>query len=195
MKKFVVFIIALVLSGAGSVGAETYRAELNASSAAVFAGVDAKQYVTQGYMKYGASAFYVDTSKKEYSLFDVKLMVGSETLLPDLHFEVGFKGILGSAEDENDDGSLGAVAFTGVSAYRLPQSLSPIPVQFYLGLSGSPRPLSFLDSRNYFDVKTGVDIYVVENAALQLSYRYYDIELEDWDFKDDRLMVGIAIEF
>lgn len=195
MKKIVAFAIALVCVGAGTANAETYRAELNASSSAVFAGIQSKQYVTEGYAKCGASAMYVDTTKKEYSVFDLRLMVGSETLLPDLNFEVGFKGILGSAEDKRDDGSMGAVAFTGIAAYRLPQSLSPIPVQLSLELSGAPRPLSFLDSKNYFDVKTGVDVYIVENAALQLSYRYYSIELDGWDFKDDRLMVGIAIEF
>jgi hypothetical protein len=195
MKKIFVHTVILLILGTGIVRAETFRAVLNASQSSIFAGVDAKRYVTEGYMKYGGNGIFVDTDTKKYGLLNIKLTVGSETLLENLVCEVGLKGVLGSAEERDDDGSIGAVAFSGVAAYKLPQSITPIPVQFSLELSGSPSVLTFLDSRNYFDVKTGIDVYIVENAALQLSYHYYSINMKNWDFKDDRILLGIALEF
>lgn len=195
MKKIFIHTIILLILGTGIVRAETFRAVLNASQSSIFAGVDAKRYVTEGYMKYGGNGIFVDTDTKKYGLLNIKLTVGSETLLENLVCEVGLKGVLGSAEERDDDGSIGAVAFSGVAAYKLPQSITPIPIQFSLELSGSPSVLTFLDSRNYFDVKTGIDVYIVENAALQFTYHYYNINMKNWDFQDDRILLGIALEF
>ena len=195
MKKIFIRTIILLILGTGIVRAETFRAVLNASQSSIFAGVDAKRYVTEGYMKYGGNGIFVDTDTKKYGLLNIKLTVGSETLLENLVCEIGLKGVLGSAEERDDDGSIGAVAFSGVAAYKLPQSITPIPIQFSLELSGSPSVLTFLDSRNYFDVKTGIDVYIVENAALQFSYHYYGINMKNWDFQDDRILLGIALEF
>lgn len=195
MKKIFIHTIILLILGTGIVRAETFRAVLNASQSSIFAGVDAKRYVTEGYMKYGGNGIFVDTDTKKYGLLNIKLTVGSETLLENLVCEIGLKGVLGSAEERDDDGSIGAVAFSGVAAYKLPQSITPIPIQFSLELSGSPSVLTFLDSRNYFDVKTGIDVYIVENAALQFSYHYYGINMKNWDFQDDRILLGIALEF
>ena len=195
MKKIIVLVIILLVFGTGIVQAETFRAELSASQSSIFAGVDAKRYVTEGYMKYGGNGIFVDTDTKKYGLFNIRLMVGSETLFENLVCEVGIKGVLGSTEERSNDGSVGAAAFSGAAAYRLPQSITPIPIQFSLEVSGSPSVLTFLDAKNYFDVKTGVDVYIVENAALQLSYRYYSIDMKKWDFKDDRLLLGIVLEF
>ncbi len=197
MKQIAALVTVILCLASGISEAETYRVELNASNSAIFAGFDAKQYVTQGYMKYGGSGLYVDNDIKELGLFNVKLMVGSETLFPDLNCEVGFKGVVGYSEEKNidKDGDLAAIAFSGVAAYRLPQSLSPIPIQFDLELAGAPRPLSFLDIKNYFELKTGVSLYIVDNAALQVNYRYYAIDFGKWRFKDDLLMLGLVIEF
>lgn len=195
MKKIFALAVALLFFGAGIAYAESYRAELNASNSAIYAGLDAKQYVTQGYMKYGGSGVFVDTSTKEFGLFNIKLMVGSETLFQNLYCEVGFKGILGSVEERNHDGSIGAAAFSGNAAFRLPENISPIPVVFSLGVAASPGPLTFLDSKSYFDVKTAAEVYIVDNAALQISYRYYSLDIKDWEFKDDLLMLGIVLEF
>lgn len=195
MKKIITLAIVLLVFGMGIAQAETFRAELNASQTSIFAGLDTKRYVTTGYMKYGANGIFVDTENKQYSLFNARLMAGSETFFENLSCEVGIKGVLGTAEERHDDGSVGAVAFSGLAAYRLPQSISPIPVQFSLEMSGSPSILSFLDAKNYFDIKTGVAVYIVENAALQLSYHFYNIDMKKNNFKDDRLLMGIALEF
>lgn len=195
MKKNIILVFVLLLFATGIANAETYRAELNASNTAIYGGLDAKLYVTKGYMKVGGNGLFIDTDAKEFSLFNLKVSVGSETLFPNLFCEVGFKGILGTAEERDDDDSVGAIAFTGLAAYRLPQAISPIPIQFSLELSGSPKPLSFMDADNYFDTKAGIDFYIVDNASLQLSYRYYSIDMDGWEFKDDLLMLGIALEF
>jgi hypothetical protein len=195
MKKIIILAIVLLVYAINIAQAESFRAELNASQTSIFAGLDTKRYVTSGYMKYGANGIFVDTDNKQYSLFNARLMVGSETFFDNLSCEVGIKGLLGTTEQRNDDGSVGAVAFSGIAAYRLPQSITPIPIQFSLEMSGSPSILTFLDAKNYFDIKTGVAIYIVENAALQLTYHFYNIDMKKYEFKDDRLLLGIALEF
>jgi hypothetical protein len=195
MKKIIILAIVLLVFGIGTVQAETFRAELNASQTSIFAGLDTKRYVSNGYMKYGANGIFVDTENKKYSLFNARLLVGSETFFENLSCEVGMKGILGTAEERHDDGSVGAVAFSGVATYRLPQSVTPIPIQFSLEMSGSPSILSFLDAKNYLDIKTGVAIYIVDNAALQLTYHFYNIDMKKNNFRDDRLLLGLALEF
>ena len=197
MKQIAALVIVMLCVTTGVSQAETYRVELNASNSAIFFGLDAKQYVTQGYMKYGGSGLYIDNDIKKMGLLNFKLMVGSETLFPDLNCEVGFKGLLGYAEEKNiqKDGSAAAIGFSAVAAYRLPQSISPIPIEFELEFTGAPRPLSFMDINNYFELKTGVNLYIVDNAALQLNYRFYTIDFGDWRFKDDILLLGLLIEF
>jgi hypothetical protein len=195
MKKIITLAIVLLVFEIGIARAETFRAELNASQTSIFAGLDTRRYVTNGYMKYGANGIFVDTENKKYSLFNARLVVGSETFFENLSCEVGMKGVLGTAEERNDDGSVGAVAFSGLASYRLPQSITPIPIQFSLEMSGSPSVLTFLDAKNYFDIQTSVALYIVENAALQLSYHFYSIDMKKNNFRDDRLLLGIALEF
>jgi hypothetical protein len=201
MKKIAVHTAILLVLGTGMVWetamvqAETFRAALNASQSSIFAGVDAKRYVTKGYMKYGGNGIFLDSDTKKYEFLNLRLMVGSDTLLENLVCEIGLKSILGSGKERNDDGSIGAVAFSGIAAYRLPQSITPIPIQFSLELSGSPSVLTFLDARNYFDVRTGIDVFIVENASLQFFYHYYNVNMKNWDFQDDSILLGIALEF
>ena len=81
----------------------------------------------------------------------------------------------------------------------IPESVSPIPIEFWLNMAGAPQPLSFGDLENYFDFRTGVSFYIVENAAAVLSYRYHSFEMEedgdDFDIRDDTFTIGLQVSF
>jgi opacity protein-like surface antigen len=201
MKKILLIlcITLLVLSPAAMANAESYRVELHAGGSSIHAGMDAKYYVNRGYLKVGGDLVYSDDDDEKYTLGDARVLVGSETLYPGLEVELGFKGLVGKAEDDNNEGELAGIGFMGAVAYKLPNYVSPIPIEVWLNMAGAPQPLSFGDLESYFDFKTGVSFYIVENAAAVISYRYHSFEVEeggeDFDIRDDTFTVGLQINF
>lgn len=201
MKKalLTLYITLLVLALTGMANAESYRIELHAGGSSIHAGGDAKYYVNRGYLKVGGDLIYSDDDDEKYTLGDVRVLVGSETLYPGLEVELGFKGLVGQAEDNGDDGEVAGIGFMGSAAYKLPEYISPIPIEVWLNMTGAPQPLSFADLENYFDFQTGVSFYIVESAAAVVSYRYHSFEMEengnDFDVRDDTFTVGLQINF
>jgi hypothetical protein len=201
MKKAlrILYTTVLVFSLAAVVNAESYRVELHAGGSSIHAGVDAKYYVNRGYLKVGGDLVYSHEDNEKYTLGDLRVLVGSETLYPGLQVELGFKGLVGEAEDNGDDGEVAGIGFMGTVAYTIPEYISPIPIEVWLNMTGAPQPLSFADLENYFDFSTGVSFYIVESAAAVLSYRYHSFEMEengnDFDVRDDTFTVGLQINF
>ncbi|MDJ0782730.1 MAG: YfaZ family outer membrane protein [Desulfosarcinaceae bacterium] len=201
MKRTLIILgtTLLVLSLAVMAGAESYRVELHAGGSSIHAGMDAKYYVNRGYMKIGGDLVYSDDDDEKYTIGDVRFLVGSETLYPGLEVELGFKGLVGKAEDEGDDAEVAGLGFMGAVAYKLPEYIAPIPIEVWLNMTGAPEPLSFADLESYFDFKTGVSFYIVESAAAVVSYRYHSFEVEengdDYDIRDDTFTVGLQINF
>jgi hypothetical protein len=193
-------VLTLALTAlATTAGAESYRVELHAGGSSIHAGMDAKYYVNRGYLKVGGDLVYSDDDDEKYTLGDVRVLVGSETLHPGLEVELGFKGLVGKAEDHGEDGELAGIGFMGAVAYKLPEYISPIPIEVWLNMTGAPEPLSFADLETYFDFKTGVSFYIVESAAAVVSYRYHSLDVEehgdDYDIRDDTFTVGLQINF
>jgi YfaZ precursor len=199
MKKILTISLLMLIFFGSTAYAKSYRAELNAGSSSVDAGFDAKYYIANGYMKVGLDGIYVDKDSEDYLLGDVKFMVGSETLYPGLQCDLGFKAILGTAEEDDQSGDIGALAFAGRVAFVTPEKISPIPIEVWTEITGAPTPLSFLDLENYFEFEAGIGVYVVPGARISVSYRYYQLNMEDsgddWQLDDDMFMLGLAIEF
>lgn len=188
-----------VAAPATKAAAESYRLELHAGGSSIHAAMDAKYYVNRGYLKVGGDIVYSDDDDETYTLGDLRVLVGSETLYPGLEVDLGFKGLVGKAEEHGDDAELAGLGFMGAVAYKLPEYISPIPIEVWLNMTGSPEPLSFADLETYFDFKTGVSFYIVESAAAVISYRYHSFEVEehgdDYDVRDDTFTVGLQINF
>jgi opacity protein-like surface antigen len=201
MKKIllIIYTTLLVLALAAMTNAQTYRLELHAGGSSIHAGMDTKYYVNRGYLKIGGDLVYSDDDDEKYTLGDARVLVGSETLYPGLEVELGFKGLVGKAEDDDNEGEVAGIGFMGAVAYKLPEYISPIPIELWLNMTGAPQPLSFGDLENYFDLKTGVSFYIVENAAAVISYRYHSLEVEedddDFNIRDDTFTLGLQINF
>lgn len=195
---FLVFAVA-AMALATKAEAESYRVELHAGGSSIHAGMDAKYYVNRGFMKLGGDLIYSDNDDEKYTVGNLRMLVGSETLVTGLEVDLGFKVVAGLAEERDNDGHMAAVAFTGAAAYRLPEYVSPIPIEVWMQVSGAPEPLCFSDMESYFDFKTGVSFFIVESAAAVVSYRNHTFEMdesgEDYDIRDDTFTVGLQIEF
>jgi hypothetical protein len=199
MKKIIAVVLFALIFLGSTVYAKSYRAELNAGSSSVNAGFDAKYYITNGYMLVGADGIYVDKDSKDYKLINAKLMVGSETLYPGLQCDLGFKAIFGTADVNDHDGDIAALAFAGRAAFTTPDTISPIPIEVWTEITGTPSPLSFMDLENYLELELGIGVYVVEQTRVSLSYRYYQLNMDEggdgWQLDDGMFMLGLSIEF
>lgn len=199
MKKAIITALLILLPLSGVSYARSYRLELTAGGSSLYAGFDAKYYVNRGYLKTGLSGIYSDPDNSKYGIGNVKLAVGSETLSPGLQCDLGFKGLFGNVEKGDRKGDIGAIGFLGALYYTLPERISPIPIELSTELSGAPGPLSFVDLDNYFDFKAGIGFFIVESAAITLSYRHYTINVDKnddtWSVNDDTFMIGLTLQF
>jgi opacity protein-like surface antigen len=59
--------------------------------------------------------------------------------------------------------------------------------------------MAFMHMDRNFDSKVGVDVFLVENAALECTYQYYNMKLtdipNDGSHKDNIVTVGIKLRF
>jgi len=127
------------------------------------------------------------------------LTLGNGISLPELKFDLGFKGVLGNIEKGSRDGDLTAVGFLLLGKYSIPETISPIPIDVSVGFSYAPDSLSFSDSDSYLDFKVSLDFRIVKSAAIILGYRYIKVRFDDntgrWEMSDDAVFVGCQLRF
>ena len=123
--------------------ANTYDLELNVGHSVLEARFNATLPLEENFLKTGIGAIY---NNDEYKIVDAKLALSGEAFLPELTFELGFKGLLGSMENGSKEGDLMAVGFLLLGKYALPEIILPIPVDVSAGFTFAPGPLCFSDS-------------------------------------------------
>ena len=199
MKKLLIFIIAVFMIASESAAADFYQFHLSAGRSSINASLDAKRYINSGYLKTGIGGIYVSNDDEEYTIANVKLAVGNETLYPGLRCDLGFKGLIGSVEKEQNEGDIGAIGFFGSVAYILSERISPIPIEISAGVCWVPDMLSFTDLDNYLEINAGIGVYIVDNAAIVFSYKHFDIRMDndpgEWKMKDGVALIGLELTF
>ena len=203
MKKILVFTISAFLLSVGICSAENYRFRLGAGSSSIHTSFEGKQYTNGSFLVTGIDIMDVEKDSKNedisYSILGIKFALENESLAPGLRCSLGFKGVGGSVDKNAKEGKFGAIAFMGSMAYLFPGTLSPVPIEIFLKLCGSPTPLSFNDSDRYIESEAGIAFYLINNASLYLSYRGYNIHMDnddgEWRLKDDVLGLGLALTF
>ena len=199
MKKLLIFIIVVFMIASESAAADFYLFQLSAGRSSIDASLDAKRYIDSGYLITGVGFIDVNNDDEEYTIAKVKLTVGSETLYPGLRCDLGFKGLIGSVEEDPDEGDIGGIGFFGSVAYILSERISPIPIEISASVCLAPGALSMSDLDNYQEIKVGIGVYIVDSAAIVLSYQYYDIRMDndppEWKMKDGVALVGLELTF
>ena len=173
-KKIIGLIVFLTIAISGVAFANTYQLELNASHSSVEAQFDIVQDLDVGMLITGIGGVYNDNDD-DYKIADVKVAMGNEMLIPGLICALGFKGLLGEIEFDNIDGKLGAIGFLLSAVYDIPKTVVTIPLQILAEVTVAPKPLCFIDSEKYVEMKAGFGIHILENAAILVGYRHIDI--------------------
>jgi len=196
MKKVIGQIVFITIIMSSVCFAGIYDLEVNASRSVLEARFNATLPLEQGFLTTGIGAIYNDD---DYKIVDVKLALGGEVLLPELSFNLGFKGVLGNIEKDYKDGDLMAIGFLFSGKYTISETISPIPIDVSVGFSLAPDPLCFSDSDRYFEVRTSLDFCIVKNGAIILGYRYIKVGFSDdhgnWEMSDGTLFVGYQLRY
>jgi len=196
MKKIIGQIVFFTLIMTSVSFASTYDLELNVGHSVLEARFNATLPLEQNTLITGIGAIYNDD---DYKIVDAKLALGGQAFLPELTFNLGFKGLLGNMEKDYKDGDLMAVGFLLVGKYAIPEIILPIPVDVSVGFTFAPDPLCFSDSEKYLEIRTGLDFHIVKNGAIILGYRYIEVCLDtsqgQWEMSDATVFVGYRMMY
>jgi hypothetical protein len=201
MKRFLFLLIAalLIMTQTGISNAQTFETFLNAGASTVQAGFDIYHTMDQGYLRTGLSGIYTDYENGGFESLDVPVAIGGDVLVEGLNGELGLKGLIGSVDKGSGNSDLGSLAFMIGGAYQLPKKLIPLTTKIFAEMTLTPSPLAFMDMDQYFEFKTGIDVFIVEKAALEFCYQHYDMKMkgspESWTYEDDIVTIGIKLKF
>ena len=201
MKKIGLFliIILLVTLHTGLSNAQTFTAFLNAGSSTIQAGLDIEHTLDQGYMRTGLSGFHFNHDHGKIKMLEGHVAIGNDILMEGLTGELGIKGLIGTADKRNREGDLGSLGFMIGGIYQLPINVFPVSTKIFAEMSWTPGPLAFIDMDGYFDMKAGVDVFIVEHAAMEFSYQRYNMDMTegpgDWTRKENIFTIGVKLKF
>jgi hypothetical protein len=201
MKRpiYLLIIILSIMIQTGISSAQTFDAFLNAGASTIYTGLDANHTLDQGYLRTGLSGIYTNYDRGEYRSLEVHAAIGDDILIEGLSGELGLKGLIGSVDKGFGNSDLGSLAFMAGGAYQLPLNIFPVNTRVFTELSWTPGPLAFIDMDRYFDFKAGVDVFVVQRAALEFLYQHYNMKMEgepgNWTHEDNIVMIGIKMRF
>ena len=95
MKKIIGQIVFITIIMSNVSFASIYDLEVNAGSSTLEARFNATLPLEKGFLSTGLGAIYNDD---DYKIADMKLALSNEILLPELRFNLGFKGLWGNIE-------------------------------------------------------------------------------------------------
>ncbi len=72
-------------------------------------------------------------------------------------------------------GAFSSIPLVLMVGYRLPN----FPVDIHASVAFAPQVLSFKDAKAFSEYRIGLDIYIIENAALSLGYRNIKLKYQD----------------
>ena len=176
--------------------AGTYDFALNAGDSVAEARFHSTLPLGNNFFLTGIGAVYNDD---DYTIGDITVAWAREVFVPELRFTLGFKGVLGDIENDDRDSDLSAVGVLFSGAYRIPESLLPVPIDISAGVCFAPDPFCFADSETYLEWRTSIGFGVIKGGAILLGYRYikvrFDDDQEQWEMSDGAIFLGYQFRY
>ena len=119
--------------------------------------------------------------------------------MPALTLGLGLKGVLGTAEDDNEDYDLAAVGFVVLGEYDFRKVYYNFPIVVQSDLTSAPDPMTSGDADSYTEFNLRLKGYIVKSAAIVLGYKSifarFDKDSDDYKLSDDMIYFGIEFSF
>jgi hypothetical protein len=176
--------------------ARTYNFHMYANSDDFEVDVGSESLVSDAVLSMGGGVAF---SENDYRMGNVHFVLKDEVFMPALTLGLGFKGILGTAEVDNDDYDIISIGFMILGEYDFRKIYYNLPVLIYSNFTGSPDPLSFGDTDTYLELNVGIKGYIVKSAAIVFGYKSLEVRFDDDPDEnkliDDAFYFGVELSF
>lgn len=195
-KRLALTAVLIILAFPQIFWGEPINLEINANSTDLEGKIDTQLEFYESYANIGFGAIYSDN---DYLISNLNFAINDQIFTPGLTLGLGFKGLLGEAEINSHDFDLMAISFLVFGEYDFRKEFSNLPIMASVSLSLAPGPLSFSESKRYFDFYSAIYFYLIKNGAFVAGYRAiqarFDSPSGEEKKSDDALFFGIKLSF
>jgi hypothetical protein len=197
-QRFLWVILILILGlWCHSSDARTYNFQVYANSDDFEAAIESESLVSDAVMTVGGGVAF---SENDYRMGNIHFGLKDEVFMPALTLGLGFKGILGTAEeDDEEDYDIISIGFMLLGEYDFRKVYYNLPVLIFSNFTGSPDPLCFGDTDTYLEFNVGVKGYIVDSAAIVFGYKSLEVRFDDDPDEnkliDDAFYFGVELSF
>jgi len=193
---YVIMILSIVMTASPAV-ARSFRFEMYANADNVILGLESEALVAEEAVLNMGGGFVF--SGEDYTIGDLHFSLKSEAFIPALTLGLGLKGVLGTAEDGNDDYDLAGLGFVVLGEYDFRKVYYNFPLVVQSNIVFAPATLTFGDTDDYTEFNLLVKGYIVQSAALVLGYKKivinFDKGSDDYKLSDDMIYFGFEFSF
>ena len=193
---FVLIIFTLLVAVTPSL-ARSIRLDLYANSEDIIFGVGSETLISETVLNFGVEGVF---SGEDYRFGNAYFTLKNEFFKPALTLGLGLKGVLGNAEDEDDeDYDLAATGFVLLGEYDFRKVYYNFPIVIQADVTYAPDPMTAADTEGYNEFNLRLKGYLVKSAALVLGYKNIFVDFEkdddDYELRDDIVYFGIEFSF
>jgi hypothetical protein len=197
VKWIFIIMILLPVIGTSPAAARSFRFEMYANADDVILGLESEAPVAEeAVLNTGGGLIF---GGKDYTIGNLHFALKSEAFIPALTLGLGLKGVLGTAEDGNDDYDLAGLGFVVLGEYDFRKVYYNFPLVVLSDITFAPATLAFGDTDDYTEFNLRVKGYIVQSAALVVGYKHiavnFDKGSDDYKLSDNMLYFGFEFSF
>ena len=196
MKLIYVIMVLSIAMAVSPAFARSYRFEMYANSSDVILGLESEAPIEEAVLNIGGGFVF---SGEDYTMGDLHFALKSEAFMPAMTLGLGLKGVLGTAEDGNDDYDLAGLGFVVIGEYDFRKVYYNFPLVVQSDLTFAPNPMTSGDTDDYTEFNLRLKGYIVQSAALILGYKKivvnFDKGSDDYKLSDDMIYFGFEFAF
>jgi len=196
MKLIYVIMVLSIAMAASPAFARSYRFEMYANSSDVILGLESEAPIEEAVLNIGGGFIF---SGEDYTIGDLHFALKSEAFMPAMILGLGLKGVLGTAEDGNDDYDLAGLGFVVLGEYDFRKVYYNFPLVVQSDIAFAPNPMTSGDTDDYTEFNLRLKGYIVQSAALIIGYKKivvnFDKGSDDYKLSDNMIYFGFEFAF
>ena len=196
MKLIYVIMVLSIAMAVSPAFARSYRFEMYANSSDVILGLESEAPIEEAVLNIGGGFIF---SGEDYTIGDLHFALKSEAFMPAMTLGLGLKGVLGTAEDGNDDYDLAGLGFVVLGEYDFRKVYYNFPLVVQSDIAFAPNPMTSGDTDDYTEFNLRLKGYIVQSAALIIGYKKivinFDKGSDDYKLSDNMIYFGFEFAF